>query len=609
MKRNIIFLTALLALCCAFAPAAKAAKDPVITTDMLMGDHKVIELTDKYLALLTRFFPEDAARLGILGYHSSLDARDKQSEATRKESIVAMQDTLNHTDWKSLSPSKQIDYHILKQIVDRKVFDIETRNRLAKDPLWYLESIDAVYDILLKDYKLGQERLTDALKRLQSLPTALASGKENLQNPPDLFLRLALERAGTAYTSFNDITLLMNRMAQDDYTKEQIKIISADAKKAIKDYFDFIKNMSENKQYVDFRLGPDNFNKLLSGVYGINTPIRKITQNLEKDIETSRAELIAALTPMIEAALPEEEKAARITKKGIIEIRPADYYLAAEKHNKGPKNKDIMDTFVNYYNESAEFFTKKEIFTQGELRVLISAAPKFMQRKYETASYLPPFPFAGKRAGDLLVNLPSDPQEAAKVMPRLFTYSKIKINSVAHLSSGSHLMYSAAENFTNKILKISPDPFYINGWVKYSLRTAQKQGYFNQDEDSIHLAWYNYKTALLALAELSMHSGERNYTQSLEYLTEAGIESEEASAGLDIAAAAPCTYLSAAMGSQEFYRLRKKYQSKIGSKFKLNEFHEKMLSTGRVPLPFMEKALELAYQKKEADTFFNTLYF
>jgi uncharacterized protein (DUF885 family) len=71
----------------------------------------------------------------------------------------------------------------------------------------------------------------------------------------------------------------------------------------------------------------------------------------------------------------------------------------------------------------------------------------------------------------------------------------------------------------------------------------------------------------------------------------------------------PGAYLAAVMGEQEFNRLRVKYQKKLGSKFKLSEFHQKMLSIGRVPLPVMERALDQAYTDKTIESFFNTLYF
>jgi len=608
MKKLLAF-TLILAAAAFTAHGAKTTMDASpLTTDMLMGDHKIIELTDKYLALLNSIYPEEAARAGMLGYQATLDPRTRQSEAVRKETMLAFQDTLNKINSKKLSPSKEISYQVLRELVNRKVFDITIANRLAKDPHWYLEALDSVFDILIKDYKPYQERLTDALKRLQALPAVLAQAKENLDNPPDLAVRVTLERAGVAYASFSSLTALMERMAADEYTKEQIKFIGADAKKALKEYYDFLKEMMDKKPYADFRLGADNFDKLMRGVYSINIPAKKMSSMMDKEVETTRAALISALTPIIEPALSDEEKEARITKKGVIEITPADYYRADAAYKKGPKYKDILNTFLTSFDESVDFFAKNDIFAPSNLRVMIAPAPKFLQNKHQIALYMPPFPLLARQFGDLLVALPDQPKNTAAVLPQ-FTYSKIKISAVENLSGGYNLMYGGSEWFNEIILKISSNPCYINGWVKYSLNTAKEKGYLVQDEDLIHIAWLNYKTALLASAEVKMQTGELNYTQSLENLVAAGMDKDEAATALDNAAMTPGLYLTAILGEEEFARLRVKYQRKIGAKFNMADFHRKMLSTGRVPLPVMERALDKAYEKKQVDSFFNTLYF
>ncbi|MDR0646785.1 MAG: DUF885 domain-containing protein [Elusimicrobiota bacterium] len=609
MKNYFFVLLSTIIFLCAIPPKVRGAKTTAPpSTEMLLSDHRIIELTDKYLALLNTIYPEDAARAGALGYQSTLDPRDKQSESIKRETIIALQNALNNVDYKKLSPLKEIDYQVLRSLVNKKVFDIQVYNRIAKNPLWYLETVDGVYDILIKDYKPYQERLSDAMKRLQGLPAVLEQAKQNLNNPPDLYLRIALERTGAAYNSFNALSTLMNRMAQDDYTKGQIKVISSEAQKAVKSYFDFLKNTADDKDYVDFRLGADNLSHLLNGVYFVNMSLKKIDSVLTKEFETSKKNLIFALTAVLEPTLSQEDREKRTNKKGVIEIYPSDYYIAAAAYNKTPNQKDILNTFLNYFNESEEFFKNNKIFPKSSLKLLISPAPKYLQQEYKNAVYLPPFPLLSRQFGDLLVAVP-DSKEAPAVLPKLFTFSEIKISAVENLSAGANLLFSYSNDFLGNALKLSNDPFYIKGWIKYSLNLAKEKNYLIQDEDLIHIAWHNYKTAALALAGLQMHSGKINYTSALEQLVAAGINKEEAAAGLDLVALNPVEYLSSILGEQEFSRLSAKYQKKLGSKFNLEDFHNKVLSTGRVPITIVERALSQAYEKKTVDSFFNTLYF
>lgn len=577
-------------------------------TNVLMADHKIMELGDKYLALLSNMYPEEATRLGTGIYHDQLLQRDKQSQITRGKSIEALQRTLQAINPKKLSVQKRMQYYTLLEQVNKKVFEEKTLDQLNQDPMWYMESLTSVYDILEKNYTNPEDRLRDMLKRLEALPEILEQGKENLQNAPDLRLRLAAQKTQEAYLYFNEISEPLEKMAKAEQTKNKVREICKTARNALKNYYDFLKMTLETKGYADFRLGEENYLALLKDVYFIDGTIAKHTKVVEDEIELRKKVLTDLLTPYLLEILDEDEKLQRTDELGNLIILPSDYYIVRNvKFTNAPEKYDIAQTYADTYQQAATYFTERGLFNTPVLPLSIKNNPQFLRTGNTLSAYLAPYPFSTRKTSDLLLNLPY--QDSQEMLMNPFTYSDIKIDIVQKLIPGMSLSYNATSEEQQVLVNISNDIFYLNGWSAYALKLAQEQGYFDDEADIVNIAWLNYKRALYALADIKMQTKELNYTQTLDMLISAGINDEEATSQVDYMAINPLQALSYILGEKEFSKIHSKYQKKLKDKFNQKEFYEKILSLGRVPLNVLAEGLEQSYKTKPVESFFNTTYF
>lgn len=609
MKKFCLFSAIALCSVAAFSPVtAYADAETDVQTEGMMSDQKIIDLSNKYVAMLSSIYPEEATRVGTLGYQNALNQRDMQTLVNNKRTLMSLKEALDKVEPKKLSLSKRIDYSVLNQMVNKKLFEIDVMQPASKDPLWYLDSIDAIYDVILKKYAPAPDRVRDGLKRLQALPQVLREAENNLDNPPDLRIRLAMQKANIAYTKFGNITTILSKLSQDEYTRTEVKKAAKAGQEAVKDYLDFLKTLSEGKPYVDFRMGEDNYVRLMKEVYHQNMPLNKLQKNLDKTLEDARQTLITALTPLIEPAFTDEERAIRTNKKGLIEIAPTDYYLAAATIKDAPKYKDLLDTYAKDFKEAVKFFNSNKIFPVGALQVVIAQVPPYLASKTDTVTYLPPFPLLTRQMGDVLVNVPS-PKEADELMPKLFNYTAIKLSAAENINPGKNLMYSVLPEEGQVMRKVADDIFYTNGWINYSLDLALQAGYFDTDEEKLAVAWYNYKKAVLAVADVKMHTGKLNYTQTIDFIIDSGIQSAEAENLTDYIAMNPLASVGYEIGGQEFAKIKAKYQKKFGKTFDMQDYHKRVLMSGKIPMDLVDESVEQSYEKKEEISAFNMTYF
>ncbi len=578
-------------------------------TNVLMADHKIMELGEKYLALLADKYPEEATRLGTGIYHDQLLQRDKQSQVTRGKAIESLQKTLLSINPKKLSVQKRMQYYTLLEHVNKKVFEEKTLDQLNQDPMWYMESLTSVYDILEKDYASKEDRLRDIIKRIAALPQILEQGKQNLTKAPDLRLRLAAQKTQEAYLTFDDLADTLENMTRAEQTREKLLVACRNAKKALKDYYEFLKTTLETKSYSDFRLGEENYLSLIKDVYFVNGTLAQHKKYVEEEVLKRKKILVDLLTPYMVDILTEEEQVQRTDDLGNVLVLPSDYYIVRNvKFASAPRFYEIAQNYAETYQGAARFFTEKGLFAMPSLPLALKNNPKYLRVPNTLSYYLAPYPFATKKSSDLLLNI-SEEENKDTIIFKPFTYSDIKIDVAQQLIPGISLSYNATADEQQVLVNISDDMFYLNGWSAYALKLAQEQGYFDDEADMVNIAWLNYKRALYALADIKMQTKELNYTQTLDMLISAGINDEEATSQVDYMAVNPARALSYLLGQKELERLNTKYQKKLKDKFSQKEFNQKVLSLGRVPLNVIDEGIEQAYKTKPVESFFNTTYF
>lgn len=576
--------------------------------DLLVNDDKIFALGNKYTSLVASMYEEETSHIGLKGYHYNLDKHDQQTEQTRVKSILALQETINNIDPNSLSAYSKANYYTLKELVGLKVFNATIKNQFELDPIWYLEPIDGIYELLLKNFLPDQERLSYALKRLEMIPESLQDAEKNITNPPDLTLRLAIEKAKLENKYIPTLAALVLRISDDKVTKGQITQISESIQAALGKYETFLKGKLKEKEYTDFRIGEENYQYLYQNVYSIPLKYGKLESVLEKNLEQNQKALIKGMTPAVLATLTAKEKEKRTVKKKV-PVFPSDYYILEKKYKNAPEYDKVLKTYSSEIIKADKFFTSKKLFPTLSLPITITQAPPILRAEHSAVTVYPPVPLADRQDGDILITMPQKGSLDKDAFAANFNYGKIKFNTAEYITPGKTLIYSVEPANLSLLHKLSNDPFYINGWVSYALNTASEKGYFNKEEDKLNVLWFNYTKAVYALVDYKLQTKELDYTSALAYISKAGIDTKEAEVYLDYLALNPLHAVSYVIGAQEFERLRAKYQKQFGKKFDLEDFHTKILSIGRVPLISMEESLEKAYSKKEVDSYFSMTYF
>ncbi len=596
--------------------------------NLLVNDDRVFALSNKYTSMLSALYEEEVAALGmdLYNYDANISKHNSRNENEKIKALDSLSKTLNDIRPNSLSAFAQADYYTLKELIGLKYFDIKNKNQLELDALWYLEPLNTVYEVLMKNSLTSQKRIEYSLRLLEIMPETLREAQLNLTNPSDLNLKLAIEKIDLEIGSLPSLVEIASKVSDDRTIKNRFSQATNNLEKALSKYKVFLQGKVGNENNSDFRIGRKNYEYLYKKVYMITSGYGSLKSTLTKNLNQAQKSLLENITKDVVDSLSDEQLEERFNN-GKVFVFPQDYYLLVEKYKEAPEHNKILNTYSNEILTTDKFFVDHEIFPTLSLPVIITPAPSLFKERPYKITVFPPIPLAQRPSGEILITMPQMPkvtkvnktgkknkatkptEEKKDNLSSDYSYGRIKFNTAEFITPGQMLIYSVEPSNSSLLYKLSNDIFFIHGWIKYALDTAYENGFFNKEEDKLNYLWFNYKKAVYAVVDYKLQTKELDFDSALDYIVESGIKEEEAKTYLNYLALNPYEAVSYVIGAQEFERLQKKYKKKLKKDFNLLTFHTKVLSLGRIPMVGLEKSLAKAYAKKDVDSYFTLTYF
>lgn len=637
-------LCALLSFSLFFSPAVQAADlSGFDNIDAIMEDNALTDVANRYGAVQLSFFPEYATRIGFESADGRLDQRDAERDAQALRAYGIVEESLDEINRKELSEAKKTDYDVLKGRLAVDQWNLR-RNRTVQDPLLYSQVFDAVYDLTMKTLNFQDLQDRDMAARLRALPDTAAEAENNLSEPPAFLAQLAMEDAYYAYLAFDTVPNYLNSRAQDDVSRAQLRAEAKASKEAVRSMFELFKQLAQDTENQEFRMGEEDFTFLLENYYFIDEKPRKLEKHLIQNFRAAQESLAKALEmfalpiavqeaeTVVEqmqvpgeeaqegvtvsqlgseevpataetaeaAAAPQEAKNKKKDKNAPL-VLASDFYALAARLAKNVREQDFAPALEREASSLAKFFAQDDTLPTSDVEFSIYKMPDYYAytRAY---MFLPPFGTQTNPTNDLFLRLPSGNElTKQEMLDRDFNGPTLKLLLAGQLVPG--LYYRSAYNGNNlsSFRKMYPVPTLRNGWEVYAQHLASERGYIITDEELLYLAWADYVRAAAALVDFRLHMKQYTYADAYNFLTqENGFDKTQAETLLKQMARRPGEAVSYVYGYDAIKALREKYQKKEGKNFSLASFHSKLLNIGDIPPQRLEAEMEYAYELEKS---------
>lgn len=556
---------------------------------------------DRAFEALGRRWLDRSLRLSPVNATSTGDHRfdrniDDVSAAGRNAGLRFTRDTLRQLeaiDKTQLSRANQVDYAILENTLRGSIWQTETRQSWAWNPLGYQALAGgALYSLMAREFAPLPQRMESAIHRLEKIPTLLRQTREELQPA-----RVPVPHAATYAAQNPGLKSIVTGMIEPNKgvlsaskqrrLERAIEAFNA----AVDEHQDWITGTLVPAAQADFRAGAEVFDTQLAFTLQSNLSRQEIRRRADAAVISVREEMYrvsklalagrADAPPTPDNPTPEQQQAA---------IRAALDLAAADR----PARDGLVEYSRAATEEARAFVQQHDLITLPEGPVRIILMPEF-QRGVAVAYCDPPGPLERHLDTFYAVSpVPDDwSEEQATSFLREYNNRATLDIAVHEAMPGHYVQIFHSNRYPSTLRAVLGSGSFIEGWAVYAEEMMIESG-FRANDPLYRLSQLKIqlRTITNAIIDQAIHVDGMTEQEMMTFLTQTAFQEEREAAGKWRRAQLSVTQLSTYfVGFQEHLETRAAARAKQGAAFNLKAYHDGVLAFGSPPGRFARQLL------------------
>jgi uncharacterized protein (DUF885 family) len=571
----------------------------LLPTTTCAADTEDAKLTAFFPAYLDKQFaahPLDATRAGDHRFDHLLDdLSPKARAADRERTKKALADLPKQIDKSRLSRNGQIDYEILEHDLTYTLWQADNTRRFEQDPRAYNDYISESIFLLLTQSTLPRERnVENAVKRMAFIPKVVAAAKENLKDPPRVFVETAI-RQNRGAIAFYETAIF--EIAGETPGISDLRTASKPVIAALKDYQDFLEKDVLPRAKGEWRLGKERFYRKMELELNAGLTADQVLAEAEKEFDRVQRDMYVIARQMWGQRfpgkpLPPDDEAGR---------RETIRRVVADVGKEHGKPEDLVRDAKAAVQRVKTFIKDNDILRLPDPdRCKVEEMPEFM-RGNSTAYLNPAPPLDAKASSYYAISPPPKQWTEATVQSYLEEYNShmLHILTIHEAYPGHYVQLEYSNRNPSLIRKVLFSGVFAEGWAVYTEQMMLDQGYGKGDLAlRLNQLKFYLRAVANAILDHKMHCTQMTDEEALTFLTKDCFQSEGEARLKIIRAKQSSTQLSTYfVGRTAFYRLRQAVEREQGEKFDLGRYHEAVLDHGTLPVKYLPELVRERLKK------------
>jgi hypothetical protein len=552
------------------------------------NNDKVFELlAEQYFdKVYFKFAPSQGTAAGFHQYDNLLEDYSRSSINSQITALKEFQKVLAKIDPLQLSPAVRVDHALVLGDINARLLSLEQIRSWEKNPDVYSSGItNSIFLIMARTFAPADQRLKSVIAREKQAPAVFQAARQNLKNPPPIYVDVALEQIPGLISFFQNDVPAAFKDVKDQALLAEFRAGNQKVMDELKAYGQWIEKNLKPQAHGDFRIGADNFSKKLLYDEDVDIPLERLLEigmaNLRLNQQAFK-DTAAKLDP-------------NKTPQQILEELEKDH----------PAPDKLLQTFRDTLGGLKDFLAQRHIVKlPSEVLPIVQETPPFA-RALTFASMDTPGPFE-KVAKEAFFNvtLPESSWKPEQVEEHMAGFNRGTIISTAvhEVYPGHYTQFLWVPYAPSKVRKLLGCSSNAEGWAHYSEQMMLDEGYgrtpgVDQDHDTafLKLRLGQLQDALLRNARfivgIQMHTGKMTFDEGVAFFEKEGYQSHMNGLRETKRGTSDPTYLYYTLGKLEILKLRDDYRKKAGAGFSLENFHNELLKQGFPPIKLLRQRM------------------
>ena len=543
------------------------------------------KLVEGYFDSYFHFHPTAATATGFHQYDSQLEDYSRPSVEREVALLKIFQQKFAELQPSPL-PQTAADLDLVRNHISGRLLELETIRSWENNPDLYSSYIsNSVFVIMSRNFASPQERLRSVIARERQMPAVFDVARRNLKNPPRVYTEVALEQVPGIIGFFQKDVPQAFAQVQDAKLLAEFKTANDLVIHALDRYENFLREDLLPNSKGDFRIGAENFRKKLLYEEMVDIPLDRLVEigmaNLRQNQQSFRD-----VAKQIDASK---------TPRQILEETAKDH----------PAPSVLLQTFRDMLGGLRAYVEEHHIVgVPSQVLPIVEETPPFMRALTFASMDTPgPYEMVAKEAY-FNVTLPETSWTPQRIEEHMegFNRGTLVSTAVHEVYPGHYVQFLWLFSAPTKVRKLLGCASNAEGWAHYSEQMMLDEGFGRtpgtdvaHDISFLKLRLGQLQDALLRNARyivgMQMHTGRLTFDQGVQFFEKEGYQSHENSLRETKRGTSDPTYLYYTLGKLEILKLREDDKRKMGSKFSLEDFHNKFLQQGFPPVKLIRRAM------------------
>ena len=532
---------------------------------------------DEYLSYLYESCPTAAAADGVHRHDDLLEDFSRSGIDAQIRELGGWVRRLDGITASTLTNEEKLDRRRLADSIRARLFALEEVASWRRSPRHYAETFgQSLAGQVLFDHAPVEERARRVVSKLRQAPRLIEAARENVTDPPGLFVRAGLESFAWVTTFIErDLPLAFHDL-EDMFLLGDLADASTVAVDALRGYEEHLRDTVAPRSRASFRLGADRFAQKLRLEDGIDLPLDRLLEIALRELNATQEEF-------------------RKVASGL----NGDWTEAWREVQSGhPAAGDLLGVVRRQVRELATFVERNRIASLPAHEPLaVAPTPEFHRWTIASLSTAGPFEAKALPAYYYITNVdPAWPAARQEQHLRGFNEATLWTMSIHETYPGHFLQFEHLRRNVEAPLRKSTlfaPTSVVEGWAHYAEQMMLEQG-FERGNAAVKLG--QLAEALVRLARavvgIRLHAEDMSVEQGVRFFREeAFVEESRARSEAERGTFDP-GYVLYALGKQMLLKLRADCEAAEGKAFSLSAFHDRLLGQGLLPF-WMHRQLML----------------
>ena len=516
--------------------------------------------------------PLDATWAGIHDYDAEYPDVTADGFAAARARAAGYLETLRRWQPDALSADDRIDWHMLVSRFEVQLRQADELELHKHSPSLYPSvAIEGVYSLLARDFAPLRDRLPSLRSRLGKIPAILQAGRANLTRSPAIWREIAIEETQGAIDFLHQTVAPLAREHDALAPALDAAVTASEA------YGRFLAE-DFTADGMPFAIGRSLFDFKLEREHMLKLDADGLLAFGQNAVRTTQAQLADA--------------------GRLVDPHKSWAEIIDDARRNLPDEHALLDEYRSGVDSAKAFVRDHKLASiPGGESLQVVETPAFMRPTIPYAAYMPAGGFAPRQDGLYYVTPLNEHLSAEQRAQQMFGHNRygMLLTNVHEGYPGHHLQLVHASAVDSAVRKLLWNTVFCEGWALYCEQLMLDEGVSDDPRYRLFQLKDQLWRACRVVIDVQLHLGAMTFEQAVDMLVDvAHLERPNAIGEVRRYTQSPTQPMSYLMGKQQILDLRERERARLGARFELGAFHDRLLSYGTIPVALIEPTFATA---------------